>query len=313
VVAEVRDRGVAWLCKQDSDSVRRGQDFVVWGVSDAGNYDNIVQMSFGDDGSMHFRLGNTGYNAGYPATPAEAHTHDGLWRVDMDLNGGLHNSAYWVTHAEPSGSPIATDTKAAFGVEGARQWSYDQFASLLIEDAGTNAFGNNLGYEFTPAGLGMSRHYGPHEGWTLNDVYVTVYDDNEFGWLNTWASDHDFTWENFSDTDYLNNHCTVYDEHGNPIIFQDYLNYAICHWQPPDQYLLTYLNDQSVMDNDIVIWIRGTAHHDPSDEDRSAADLNPFNPTGITGVTIAHWAGFDVTPHNLFDDNPLGGPVKCGP
>ncbi len=303
VVAEVRDRGVTWLCKQNFSIVRRGQDFVVWGVSDAGNYDNIVQMSFGDDGSMHFRLGNTGYNS--PGKPSVPHMHNGLWRIDMDLNG-VNNSAYWITHSEP-GSLTASDSQTPFNTEGARQWNYNQFASLLIEETGTNMFEHHPGYEFTPAGTEVSRHYGPNEQWTLSDVYVTVYHPNEFGWLNTWASNNAFTWDAFSDPSTANNDC------GN-WAFPDYFNYAVCHWQSPDLYLLTYLSSpESVMNNDVVVWIKSAAHHDPTDEDRSSYDINPPNAASVTGVTIAHWAGFDVTPHNFFDDNPLGGPAKCGP
>jgi hypothetical protein len=46
VVAEVRDRGVGWLCKQNTSITRRAEEFLVWGVIDGGNYDNIIQYGF---------------------------------------------------------------------------------------------------------------------------------------------------------------------------------------------------------------------------------------------------------------------------
>jgi primary-amine oxidase len=283
VVAEVRDRGVAWLCKDTLGSVvRRGEEFVVWGVSDAGNYDNIIQIGFRDDGGMTFRMGNTGFNS--QSHQAEEHSHNALWRIDMDLFD-TDNSAYWLTHREPypNTAPYLTarDFKVPFsgpigptGVEGARRWDYSQYASLLIETAvvENGHWGHRLGYEFTPAQLGMSRHYDPTERWTQNDVYVTVYHANQLDWL-----------ELGMDPDY---------------------------WVSPDQHLLTHLNGEPVLNTDLVVWIKTSAHHHPSDEDRSLNDLGPLVPP-TTGVTLVHWAGFNVEPHNLFAYNPLGGPSKC--
>jgi len=293
VVAEVRDRGVAWLCKQTTHATRRGQDFVVWGVVDGGNYDNIVQYSFRDDGLISFRMGNTGYD--YPEHSAEAHSHNALWRVDIDLNGGANNTAYWMTHSEPDPNNSsfwnAKDFMTPFGTENAMQWDYSHYASLLIEDAATNAFGHHIGYEFVPAEWGMSRHYGAAEVWTHNDVYVTVYHDNEFGWLNGWATSNGF-----------NFFASSLSPPGN------------FNWTSPDNYLLTYLtNAEPVTNADLVVWIKSSVHHEPSDEDHSYKDINPLNPERFSGVTLAHWSGFDMMPHDLFDDNPLGGPVKCGP
>jgi Copper amine oxidase, enzyme domain len=149
VVAEVRERGLGWLCKQLTVATRRAEELVVWGVSDGGNYDNIVQFGFRDDGSMSFRMGNTGFN--WPTSPREAHTHNALWRIDMDLNGFAGDSASWLRHREPRpGTTLqALDDKLPFYVEGARKWDASQFTSLLIEDTAVNAFGHNLGYEFT--------------------------------------------------------------------------------------------------------------------------------------------------------------------
>jgi Cu2+-containing amine oxidase len=187
----------------------------------------------------------------------------------MDLNGPLNNYAYWLRHREPYpvGPFQAQDDKLPFNIEGKRQWDALQFTSLLIEDMATNAFGNRLGYEFTPAQTGISRHYGPMEAWTKNDVYVTRYKASELGWITAW------------------------DE--------------------PDNYLLGALTpSQSVNKKDLVVWIKTAAHHHPNDEDKSSADLNTAN---STGVTLTHWSGFDVEPHNLFNANPLGGPTRCYP
>ena len=265
VVAEVRDRGVAWLCKEKTAATRRGEELILWGVSDAGNYDNIVQYGFRDDGVITFRMGNTGFNE--PSRAGEAHMHTGLWRVDVDLNGPGGDSAFLLAHKEPSSFLNllkATDQKTPFTVEGRRPWIASEFTSLLIEDTATNTFGNRPGYEFVLMQPGTSRHYGPMESWTHNDFYVTVYNPNNLGWVTTW---------NF-----------------------------------PDNYLLPDLNGGSTNNNDLVVWVKASAHHDPTDEDRS---VNDRITGGITGVTPVHWSGFNMEPHNLFETNPLGGPVRC--
>jgi primary-amine oxidase len=276
VITEVRQRGVGWLCKGPTISAtRRAQEFVIWGIADGGNYDNIIQYGFRDDGGMTFRMGNTGFTASRPPasnpTAIESHTHNALWRVDMDLNGPLNNYAYWLRHREPHpvGPFQAQDDKLPFGVEGKRQWNALQFTSLLIEDVATNAFGNRLGYEFTPVQTGISRHYGPEDVWTKNDIYVTRYHASELAWAD-----------------------------------------SSLPWITPDLYLLPMLNGEPVNKKDLVVWIKTSVHHHPNDEDRSAADLGGEK---STGVTLTHWSGFDVEPHNLFTANPLGGPTRCHP
>lgn len=186
VVAEVRERGLGWLCKQKTMSSRRGEEFVVWGVSDAGNYDNIIQYGFRDDGAMSFRVGHTGYNN--PKFPLEAHSHTSLWRVDMDLNGSDGDSAIMFSHLEPglNGNVLqAEDLEFPFngGVEGAVKWDPQQFSALHILDISTNSYGKHIGYEFQPVEAGAARHYGTDDLWTLNDFFVTVYDPGQLGWI----------------------------------------------------------------------------------------------------------------------------------
>lgn len=268
VVAEVRDRGVAWLCKQNTAASRRGQEFVIWSVTDGGNYDNLVQMSFRDDGAMTFRIGNTGFNN--PQLPREAHMHNALWRVDMDLGGWAWDSASLLEHSEPDPTALqATEIKTPFdgNSEGGVAWNPTRLTSLLVEDLVPNSFGSKRGYEFTSSQLATARHYGSDDDWTQKDFYTTVYHPNELGWTTA--------------------------------------------FQPPDNYLLAQIaNNEPVSNRDIVVWVKSSVHHVPTDEDRSAADLG--NVANTTGVTLAHWSGFDVTPRNLFDANPMGGPTRCG-
>jgi primary-amine oxidase len=282
VVAEVRERGIGWLCKgPNTQPTYRAQEFVVWGISDAGNYDNIIEFGFRDNGAMTMRMGNTGFNAGGPPAPppVEPHTHVALWRVDMDLNGNGGDTATWLTHGEPGPTvplPQAQDVRTPFNVEGSRRWSEGENAGLLIEDNATNAFGNRLGYQFVPVDNFPSRHFGPTnqvdptEMWTQNDIYVTRWSPSELSWIAPYF-------------------------YPGP-------------WLDPDHYLLTHLNGQSTNGQDLVVWVKSAVDHHPTDEDRSHADLGTSN---MTGVTPTHWSGFRIEPYNLFNSNPMGGPSAC--
>jgi primary-amine oxidase len=273
VVAEIRDRGVAWTCNGAQPGwapggTRRGEELAIWGVSDGGNYDNIIEYAFRDDGGITFRTGNTGYNS--PPMPFQPHTHTTLWYVDIDLNGASNNSATRVRHEEPStfdpGHPLqAYDRELAAIVETAGAWTA-QFSSMIVNGSTSNAFRHPIGYEFTPMQHGAARHYGSDERWAQGDVFLTRYRATELGWLT--------------------------------------------NWQVPDAYLTANLNVEPLLGRDLVIWLRTDAHHGPRDEDRSAGDINTGQ---MTGITLAHWSGFRMEPYNSFNANPLGGPAKCGP
>ncbi len=82
VCKEVRDRGLLW---KDDAAVRRGQELVLWGALDAANYNYVMEWTFRDDGVVLGRVAATAVNL--PGIPHEAHMHNPIWRLDIDLNG----------------------------------------------------------------------------------------------------------------------------------------------------------------------------------------------------------------------------------
>ncbi len=177
VVKEVRDRGILW---KDDAAGRRGEEMLLWGVLDAGNYNYIMQYGFRDDGTITFRLGGTGENL--PGARTEAHMHHGLWRVDIDLAGFPNDSAVLVSHNEPVGSPSATDVAVPFngGVEGFADWEDLEFTELRVVDTRVrNAIEHKISYDFMPLRRGTARHYGPGEDFTHHDFWVTRYRGTE--------------------------------------------------------------------------------------------------------------------------------------
>ena len=276
VGVECRDMGIAWLCKMGANRVRyRAWQVKVWGVYDGYNYDNIIEYTFNEDGRIAFRYGATGYNLpGYESKP---HVHNGLWRISTKLFNRTDNQALEFEHVESSDGTSATDVETPIPDETSGIWEPLKFSSVIIQSATqTNDYGHLMGYEFLPldrTGTGrFSQHPANKQLWTLNDNYLTNDNPGEDGsgsGTNNWR----YT------------------------------------WYSPDDYLLTYLNNQPIggTGDGVVMWYIASAHHDPTDID------NQKGSGDRTGVTLVHWMGFEMEPHNLFDYNPLGGPAKCGP
>lgn len=176
VVQEVRDRGVIWM-----DAVkgsRRGQRLVLWASLHAANYRYLIEYGFQDDGTINFRVGSTGRN--YGSREWEGHMHNGLWRVDVNLDGPAHNSAWVMEHLEPEPDrPARAQTKMRpfnSGIEGYEDWDARQFTMLTItNDKTKNARGLPFSYDVMPLRHGNARHHGPeNEACTQHDFWVTL-------------------------------------------------------------------------------------------------------------------------------------------
>jgi primary-amine oxidase len=166
VCKEIRDRGLAW---KDHDRVRRGEELVLWSVIDAGNYNNVIEWTFRDDGVVLGRLGATGQN--HPNWPYTAHMHGAIWRLDIDLDGASGDSAYLWKHSEQLPGRGAIDTMSLIKVESGLVWNPLEFTSLHIQDATLkNANGKPSAYQLMPLGFGTPRH---QEAFTKYDFWVT--------------------------------------------------------------------------------------------------------------------------------------------
>jgi primary-amine oxidase len=169
VCREIRDRGIAWM---HDAVVRRGQELVLWGVLNAANYNYVIEWSFRDDGSIGGRAGSTGPKLGGP-DDTQGHMHNFTWRLDIDLDGGLGDSAFLRRHVENLDVSPSTgaDTEARITVEGGRKWSPTGFTTLEVRDARLrNGRGRRTAYELLPLRSGSARHTEPY---TMNDVWVT--------------------------------------------------------------------------------------------------------------------------------------------
>ena len=62
----------------------------------------------------------------------------------------------------------------------------------------------------------------------------------------------------------------------------------------------SYVNGESVMNTDIVVWHISPIHHEPRDEDGYFLERRLWR-----GVALLMWSGIDLRPRNLFDKTPL--------
>jgi len=281
VAAELRSRGFAWYCTWGlANSIsRRGMEMAIWGVWDTGNYDYIIEYTFRDDGRISFRAGATGWNNAKDVSSDTAHTHDLLWRVDINLGSGIKNTARVWNHQETSLSAFDYEQLFNTGREGSMDLDDLHFTTLIIEDddpATKNAHNHRIGYEFHVLKDGTARHYGASEQWTQHDLWVTRFSEDEI-----------------------------------PVTFA-----RGGDWRPADTYVLGnsgnsfgVSNQEPIFGADLVVWPVTTAHHEPHDEDQADGDPSFL----YKGITLIHWSGFDLIPRNLFDTNPLGAPhrQKC--
>ncbi len=186
LVQEIRDRGVIY---KDYNHTRRGQTLLLWGCLEAANYRYIIEYGFQDDGAITFRLGSTGRN--YGGAEYEPHMHNGLWRINVALDGPHNNSVYAVEHVEPlpQAKVKARSLITPFngGKEGYMDWSAEKFTMLRVVNNKIRGKqkGDPLSYDLMPLRMGNARHFGGgKEDPTLHDFWVTKNRPSEIVYTN---------------------------------------------------------------------------------------------------------------------------------
>ena len=169
VVREVVDKGPLW---KNDELVVRGQKMLLWGTLDAANYNYIIRYEFHDDGTIKFRIAGTAVNL--PGRASESHTHNALWRIDVNLNGHLGDSVYVLRHKETVGSPSWENTSEFFnaGREGQIGFVPTEFTQIRVVDSSLkNGAGEQAAYDLRPLYRGVVRH---EELYMRNDFWATV-------------------------------------------------------------------------------------------------------------------------------------------
>ncbi len=147
---------------------------------------------------------------------------------------------------------------------------------MMIQSATqTNDYGHLMGYEFLPGdrtGTGrFSQRPQDQEIWTQHDEYLTNDNPGEDG-SGSGTNNWRYNW------------------------------YSTRHLSAGLSERRTDRRDRRR--NRAVVHLLGTPRADRLQTIRWVM-------AGRTGITLIHWSGFDMEPHNLFDYNPLGGPPAC--
>ncbi|HEV3261844.1 MAG TPA: hypothetical protein VG013_33650 [Gemmataceae bacterium] len=243
---------------------RRGEELLLWGTLKAGNYAYIMQYGFRDDGSITCRLGATARN--YPQAPLETHVHNALWRVDIDVDGPDHNSVLLMRHHSPKSrnTPMQSED------------SHELF------NGGKEGWADWAPEEFTMLHVVNTKRLnamGEHMGYDLMPMRGGT--SRHFGGEYEKCTLHDFYVTRSPHAD------------SKP---DDELDFKLLPTK--------YVNGESIVDTDVVLWYISSMHHEPRSEDgKLVKDTN--GRYRWRGATLVMWGGFDLIPRNLFDGTPL--------
>jgi Cu2+-containing amine oxidase len=174
VAQELRDRGVIW---KNNSGVRRGNAMVLWGCLHAINYRYLEEYCFQDDGAIVFRMGSTGRNL--KGREFVSHMHNYFWRVDVNLGGKEHNTAYLMENVEPKDekNKLGSETFHNLfnnGKEGFADWDPLKFTMVrIVNTEKKNIRGENIAYDVVPMRHGTARHFGQREECAQHDFWIT--------------------------------------------------------------------------------------------------------------------------------------------
>jgi len=264
VVMELKDRGIMYM---GYNGVRRGEKLVLFGTLLAANYRYIIEFGFQDDGTVTFRVGSTGIN--YGGSEFVGHMHNGLWRVDVNLDGPENNSVFLVEHIEPDGMDKAkarTDvTPFNKGLEGFADFVPEKFTMLrVVNDRRKNVRGEPLAYDLMPMRAGNGRHFGGNkEECTRHDFWVTKAKNTELRYTE----------------------------------LPQYVKGGGHDGKEPE----------NIVKSDVVLWHSTPMHHEPRSEDGQMIDGRFRGTTlvGWSGFDLRPRNLFDRTPFfNYEKDNP---------
>ncbi|MGH6770728.1 MAG: hypothetical protein ACRECO_17100, partial [Xanthobacteraceae bacterium] len=181
VVREVQEKGVLWKMQLRAQKGYRsfgyrGHKMTLWGTLLSGNYNYMISYAFHDDGTIEFRAGATATNL--PDSPFEAHMHNVIWRVNVDLNGA-QNTVHVTRHIENTKGPTWQDREEPYNNnrEGGIEWNPREFTMLHVQAANLrNGRNRPTAYMIMPFFRGTARH---QESWMRKDIWVTRYKPQE--------------------------------------------------------------------------------------------------------------------------------------
>ena len=184
VAKEIHDAGNRWWTPgltfaDGSERSRRGQELHLWSILNAANYRYIMLYVFGDDGTISFRLGATGYNLYAGRTDANTHLHVGCWRINVVLDNQNAVEAKTVRFVSTEKGMRSVIKPFNDNVEGGIKWNPEEFMRLRLESTAVlnkHDPAHPVGYDLVPHVQGTGRLFGRDEKFTQHDLWVTPVD-----------------------------------------------------------------------------------------------------------------------------------------
>ncbi|TXH78990.1 MAG: hypothetical protein E6Q85_00870 [Thiothrix sp.] len=264
ICQSTENRGEAYRSATDS---KQGQAFSLFSVSQIGSYSYVPRWKFADDGSMEFSVGATGalqrivpddqaerpgWNIGYDKVGI-SHIHNFFWRLDFDL-GAQGNQDYveQVDFINQNSKLIPQST--VFTKEAAASVAPELARTWVVRSKTLkNKNQQAMGYEIQLNQSGQ-RDEGPAiEPFTKHDLYVTK-----------------------------DKACELYASHNLSTLDEG---------ESCADNLAEFVNDESIENEDIVVWPTVSFYHMPRAEDMPNMD--------------AHWSSIRLVPMNWHNKNPL--------
>lgn len=283
VCEQIERRGYAW---KYSTSYALGEEISIFMSSQLGEYNYINHWSFRDDGVIEPRMGLTGrlpvimesanylpYGSRLDPEPDPvpevglSHLHNVYYRLDFDVGGpsddAVDRIAYRPSFAPSPDAPCEVkghcgrDIFTRLDRESIEHFSANEYTSWRVFDRTiTNADGRLIGYEIIPEIEGIwSGMVTAGEPWSQGELWVTRYDP-----------------------------CELLAFGNSPPYTPSYCSGAAAD-------VSEMVDDESVRDEDLVVWYAARFRHFVRDED------GPEMPV--------EWVGFRIAPRSFFHQNPL--------
>jgi hypothetical protein len=181
VMAELRDRGVVY---KHGGLSRRGEELVLWGNFQAGNYTYLIEFCFHDDGTVALKHAPTGYNF-FAHFDAGSHMHNCLWRIGVKLApvGSKANNQVSLIKLPYDPKQLGQSGKldiTPIASESYHDYDAKEFTHLRVTNPDFSNFPDGgavklpISYDLVPSIQGQARHYrNKDEGFSMHDFWVT--------------------------------------------------------------------------------------------------------------------------------------------
>jgi|GEM_PF-1112942 len=208
-----------------------------------------------------------------------SHTHNYFWRLDFDVGDGLENDIVEeIEYVASADGRKRRKIVTQLNREAGRSINPKRMRSWRIRDGVIkNADGNNIAWHIEPTLNGHNYTGATLEPWNKHDIYVTKYVECE-----KFVAD---------------NQVPVLDDNGNPTgICPAEVVYPLSGSDVPQNLRTGFVNNESIVNQDIVVYAKLSFHHVPRNEDE------PHMHT--------HWNSLKIVPRSLTVSNSLAnGPL----